>query len=130
VRPPAAPARSSQPRRRALSARASRRRAPAERLQEYERTRQRIFSAADAAPAANGNGRGGRGGRGGEGVPERLGAPAGRGRGGFPGPAGGKAQMRNRDEERRDPDFLRDHARCAARRAPAPRPRQAPAPVE
>jgi len=63
-----------------------------------------------------------------------MGAPAGRGRGGFPGPAGGKAQMRNRDEERRDPDFLRDHSRCArparprARAGRRPR-RQAPAPA-
>ena len=94
-----------------------RRRTPTERRQDYERTKERIFSASgDAALQANGCGRGGSLDAS-EGGAERLGFGGGRGRGSAGAGAGGKALLRNRDEERCDPDFQRDPSRCAAQHA-------------
>ncbi|KAK9827968.1 hypothetical protein WJX81_002767 [Elliptochloris bilobata] len=94
-------------------------RTPMERMQEYERKKERIFGdgAASAAPPANGGARSGRGaGLGSDSSMERLGFGGGRGR--SHASAGGKALLRNRDEERRDPDFQRDHARFQQHFAP------------
>lgn len=82
---------------------------PTERMQDYNRKKAHIFNPDGAAGITNG---GGRSGRSFEGGSERLGPGGSRGRS-FAGPAGGKAVLRNRDEDRRDPDFQRDHSRHA-----------------